>query len=241
LKPSDGKPKRGLNDFQAGCDNKDNVLRGRKFYRHHGHAGDNVYWMQTEREHHSVVPPSEQNRTVKDALEPGNRFQFTIEFENLSEVELGALLWSLEMDGRAFHRLGFAKPLGFGSVQLQVLAMSTLNPLGRYGEEWQEGWSSVPKDKREQLVDQFKQAMQRAHQQAFEELPHIKDLLTLLSDPPSDLPIHYPRPDEKLSEEGKNYEWFIGNNRKPDARVVLELPGEEKGLPLINRFGEVSE
>jgi len=241
LKPVDSKPKRGLDNYQSGYDNKDNVLRGRKVYRHHGHGGDDSYWSQPEREHVSVVGKSEQNRTIQDAVQPGSRFEFTIDFDNLSEVELGALLWSLEMGGSSFHRLGLAKPLGFGSVKLKVVKMSLLDTAGRYGVDFAKGWTEVSSDQRNRLVDTFKLAMRHAYGSDFDDLPHVKDLLTLLNDPSTDLPIHYPRPDKKLSEEGKSYEWFVGNNRKPNARLVLELPGEENGLPLTNRFGEVSE
>ena len=50
-----------------------------------------------------------QNRTVTDVLDKDNTFTFTVDFENLAPVELGALLWALELD-ECHHRLGFAKP-----------------------------------------------------------------------------------------------------------------------------------
>lgn len=39
------------------------------------------------------------------------KIEFTIHFANLSPVELGALLWTLEMNGAQYHRLGSANRL----------------------------------------------------------------------------------------------------------------------------------
>lgn len=78
-------------DINAGYDG-DVSLRGRKVYRHHGQTREDVYRRED-------TARDDQNRTARDVLPPGNKFEFTIEFDNLAPVELGALLWSLEMDG----------------------------------------------------------------------------------------------------------------------------------------------
>jgi CRISPR-associated protein (TIGR03986 family) len=246
LKPSKTSPQKGLNDFQAGYDNPDNVLRGRKFYRHHGHAGSRQYWSDAAREYRIIERPnhaerSDQNRTVHDALVPGAKFEFTMRFENLAPVELGALLWTLEMNGAQYHRLGFGKPLGFGSVKISIAASDVylLEPQSRYGDLLNRGEQPSSLNERADWVACFKAAMGRAYEATLEELPHIKDMLLLLSDPQPNLPIHYPRTEAKPVEEGKNFEWFMGNNRNRDARYPLEMPGEEIGLPLIDKSGWV--
>mgnify|MGYP001177937740 FL=1 len=59
-------------------------------------------------------------------LFPGSRFRFTIRFEHLTDAELGALLKAIELENipqqpvKHCHRLGRAKPLGFGSVFLRI-------------------------------------------------------------------------------------------------------------------------
>jgi CRISPR-associated protein (TIGR03986 family) len=55
-------------------------------------------------------------------LPAGTRFRGKIRFHNLSPVELGALLWSLDFGGSSgsVHRLGMAKPLGYGNVTLTI-------------------------------------------------------------------------------------------------------------------------
>ena len=245
LKPSNNRPRNGMDDFQAGYDNQENVLRGRKVYRHQGHSGDREYWSAKEREYRAPLKPdgkpeaSDQNRTIEGALLPGTKFEFTVHFLNLAPVELGALLWTLEMNGAQYHRLGFGKPLGFGSVKLSIVDLSVTDFAQRYASLVGTSENATNNDMRTQWLNQFKATMSRAYEGEFEKLAHIKDLLTLLSDPPPNMPIHYPRTDVKPVEQGKNFEWFMGNNRNREARFALEMPGEEKGLPLIDKTGTV--
>lgn len=238
LKPVDGKPRPGQDDFRAGYDNRDNVLRGRKVFRHQGHTGDVTYWMGAGREY-KLDARSDQNRTVQDALKPGAEFEFPIHFENLAEAELGALLWSLQMDGQQFHRLGLAKPLGFGSVQMTECQVSLMDPRQRYGSAGSDGLRQATAEEHREYIQRFKEAMKRAYQKDFGMLEHIQDLLALLGEPDPELPIHYPRPTAQPSPEGKNFEWFMGNSRNKSARYVLEMPGDEEGLPLIDKRGKV--
>lgn len=242
LAPSNGKPKDRQGDFAAGYDNQENQLRGRKVYRHHGHDGDLSYWQDATREFQRVGKNSDQNRTVEGALAPGAKFTFNIRFTNLAPIELGALLWSLELEGAQVHRLGYAKPLGFGSVRVRVKQLDVLDTNNRYAALTPAVTSSeLDTAKREELRQQFKRAMERAYGRDFAELPQIHDLLTLLSAPEADLPIHYPRPEIAVDPEGKNYEWFMGNNRNKDARFALELTGQERGFPRIDKNGRIKQ
>lgn len=239
LKPTDGKPRAGLEDAQAGYDG-DNELRGRKVYRHHGKANPVEYERAATAESDGR---DDQNRTVRGARKPGNRFQFALDFHNLAPVELGALLWALELDGESYHRLGFAKPLGFGSVKLQVLDLKVMDPEQRYASLTAAGgWGDLPLQKA-YLRQTFEKAMEVLHGQPFANLANVRDLLALLGQPP-ELPVHYPRPprppDHKPDPEGKNFEWFVGNKRKHGPKVVLALADEDTdGLPLIDGRGNV--
>jgi CRISPR-associated protein (TIGR03986 family) len=238
LRPRSGKPRDGLSDAKAGYDG-DNVLRGRKFYRHHGEADPSEYKrMTTDR----FDGKDNQNRTVRGARRSGNRFRFTIDFHNLAPVELGALLWALELregDQQGYHRLGFAKPLGFGSVKLEVSALELMDPVVRYESSeadsgWQDGLA-----KKVKWVDSFRKAMETVYGESLDGLTNISDLLALLGGPP-DLPIHYPRTGRRPSPEGKNFEWFVGNKRRHGPKIALTLADEDKeGLPLIDRRGNI--
>lgn len=239
LKPASGKPQKGQNDSEAGYDNRQNVLRGRKLYRHHGHTGNLEYWLNQQREYRSRMKKSNQNRTVKGALAPGARFRFSIQFENLAPVELGALLWTLRLEGKGYHRLGYAKPLGFGSLRLADLQLEIVNMEKHLSANWLGDELDQEPQQQPDWVELFKTSMALAYEQSFAQLPHLQEMLALLGEPPEDIPIHYPRTDPEPNSEGKNFEWFMGNNRNRDARFTLELPGGEQGLPLIDRTGQV--
>jgi CRISPR-associated protein (TIGR03986 family) len=145
-------------------DDKQARLRGRKVYRHHGR-------MLSEQEYVRAGEKKEddQNRTVKGVLKSG-AFTFTVEFENLAKEELGALLWALELEGW-HHRLGFAKPLGFGSVVINVEKLEVCDPDERYAALDNDGWRIIEKGVwREQCVNLFKTRMRELYGKEFLEL-----------------------------------------------------------------------
>jgi len=90
------------------------AIRGHKLYWHKGDKLDLDATVE-ERTHPKQLT---QVRPVK----PGVHFAFTIRFENLSDIELGALLWTLALpgsEGKTYcHKLGMGKPLGMGSIHL---------------------------------------------------------------------------------------------------------------------------
>lgn len=234
LRPRNGKPQDRLSDQQVDYDNPGQILRGRKVYRHHG---DRL----NPQEYQSVNGnKSDQNRTVHGIQKAGSRFEFTVAFENLAPVELGALLWSLRLEGW-HHRIGYARPLGFGSAQIEVLSVSVLDPEARYASlsDTADGWI----DRTDQMgvwINDFKRAMAARYGATFDQLANIRDLKALLTDTPP-LPVHYPRPTRQPQVQGKQYEWFVGNKRggqAPGPRLALPLADDDQtGLPLINKDG----
>ncbi len=87
--------------------------------------GHKLYWHKGEQPNIGLPPSqidtNESQKTLIRPVKPGVTFEFTISFENLSAVELGALLWVLDKasDTRYRLKLGMAKPLGCGSVSIQ--------------------------------------------------------------------------------------------------------------------------
>jgi len=231
----DGGTLEGLEDSECYYNCLKNRLRGRKFYRHHSRPRREEY----ERKG-GDARNDEQNRTLLDALNPESSFQFAIDFDNLAAVELGALLWSLEIDG-CCHRAGYAKPLGFGSLKIDVLNVSVLDVLKRYSSLESPAWFTVERAERQKWVESFKAAMVEKYQPGgkFDDLPNIKDMINMLGETPSGLPVHYPRPHRDAREDGKNYVWFMGNKRggrNHGPRLALSFPGEDM-LPVIDKSG----
>lgn len=206
----------------------ENFLRGRKFYRHHHKVSEESYYRAGGR-------CDDQNRTVRDPLLPGARFSFTVYFENLAPLELGALLWALEMDNKCLHRLGYAKPLGFGSVKVKIDELAVLSPEIRYSSLDNSGWKPVG-DWQTEYVEKFRTMLASYYKSSdFESLPNIQDIRAILGESTRDLPIHYPRTNRLPDPEGKNFEWFMGNNRY--VGYALNPASDDKGLPLVARDG----
>ncbi|MGC9400702.1 MAG: TIGR03986 family type III CRISPR-associated RAMP protein [Anaerolineae bacterium] len=233
LLDADGKP-----DFEVNYDKEGAQLRGRKFYRHHGEA-DSKEYQSGER--------SNQNRTVRGALKKDATFTFTVDFENLARVELGALLYALELEDDLVHRLGYAKPLGFGSVKVTVDKLETVNWCERLQSlNAKAGWQEADRAEIDDLKKDFLQTMRDLYGEEFDDKV-LADLHALLGKPP-ELPIHYPRPTRQFKPDHPQYEWFVGNKKRIEDKqkskrklpepVTLDLASKDKrGLPLIDKDG----
>ncbi|MFZ1597719.1 MAG: TIGR03986 family CRISPR-associated RAMP protein, partial [Anaerolineae bacterium] len=217
-----------------------NQLRGRKFYRHHGAALNRLEYERAgnHKDH--------QNRSVRGVRAPGNVFEFSIAFHNLAPVELGALLWALKLgDESCFHRLGYAKPLGFGSIRLKVQTVETIDMGHRYENLAENARRKLEPAQFDPWIGRYEKAMARCYGQPLRQLDNIRDLFSLLRDPDSTLPrhIHYPRIETRPDPEGKNFEWFVANKAKSThadkagQNLTLDRPGEEsRGLPLLTKI-----
>ncbi|MFN6486341.1 MULTISPECIES: TIGR03986 family CRISPR-associated RAMP protein [unclassified Nostoc] len=132
--------------------NQDTVIRGHKLYWHKGNVGiDRIKAKATEAE----IKDKQSQYTEIKPIQSGVSFEFTIYFENLSDVELGALLWVLTLsvedvekvkllglDSKEKYRLslGIGKPLGMGAVMIEKYELS-LNE--RYRNEPQQRYTQL--------------------------------------------------------------------------------------------------
>lgn len=150
-------------------------LRGRKQYWHHASPGRRKapdYWKPStedrtqetdsdgryqefrrpdkegENAQDKTAQRDSQNRSIKGWIKPETEFHATLHVQNLLREEIGALLWLLSLADRGCHfRLGYGKPLGFGSVTLELDPARLVNgclPLGT-GEDWKVYYESLGK------------------------------------------------------------------------------------------------
>jgi CRISPR-associated protein (TIGR03986 family) len=104
----------------------DHRPNGRKVYLRH--PPGSVDW-----ETHNHDPKQEKLKLRCTPLDKGQDFYFPIDFENLSEAELGLLLTSLRPSEEFRHRLGLGKPLGLGTVEVAIEGVFLVNRVARYG------------------------------------------------------------------------------------------------------------
>lgn len=85
----------------------DTKIRGHKLYWHKDVTDEE--WQESE---------NKDDSAVIQAVKPDVKFSGRIRFENLSRVELGALLFVLDLPENHYHKLGMGKPLGLGTIKI---------------------------------------------------------------------------------------------------------------------------
>ncbi|KKD34785.1 CRISPR-associated protein [Limnoraphis robusta CS-951] len=164
--------------------------------------GHKLYWQKGSDPDFKLPPPkkvigsppkvSDTQTTLIKPVNKGVTFKFDIHFENLSDVELGALLWVLDIAQNDNYRLslGMGKPLGLGAVKIEpILYLS--NRKKRYenlfdskNSYWQKGETETNKDISD-YVSKFENYMLEKldHTGNFRNLCRIQMLLAMLSWP----------------------------------------------------------
>jgi hypothetical protein len=127
------------------------VLRGHKRYFHRGEPG-----MDLSEE---LARPGDTQRTIIRPVAPGTVFRGCLRFENLSDVELGALLAALELPAGCLHQLGMGKPHGLGSVQITPTVM-LYSPGVRYASLSSTG--HLPADQQHARLEKARAAFREA-------------------------------------------------------------------------------
>lgn len=110
--------------------------------------GYKQYWMKPEQE--TAVPDGKDKvGTTLRPLPAGTEFRGTIRFRNLTEQELGLLLWSLRLDDGCFQTVGMGKPYGYGRMSVQIEKLRELDLNRLYGADlavspWADTTDRVP-------------------------------------------------------------------------------------------------
>lgn len=105
-------------------DNSDGSESSHTNYYHLDRAmprGRKMYW------HHPLSPDDNNKSNLNSTVQSidAGRFSFQVFFDQITKEQLTDLLWTItlgdnRMDSRLQHKLGHAKPLGYGSVKLLV-------------------------------------------------------------------------------------------------------------------------
>jgi len=121
-----------------------NAIRGNKLYWHRSDT-----WKKDNQEDFNPKIDIKM-RPIK----PGKIFIGNVRIENLSDVELGALLFALELPPNCCHKLGMGKPLGLGSVEIKpTLYLSERE--NRYKDLFAE-WGGKSKSEGQDKIDNLK-------------------------------------------------------------------------------------
>jgi len=99
-------------------DSDNALIRGNKLY---WHKSNNLKWKADEDQQQlisKVKNGQDKQHTIIKPIKEGAVFSGRIRFENLSTIELGALLFVLKLKDGWCHKIGMAKPLGLGTLQI---------------------------------------------------------------------------------------------------------------------------
>ncbi|RIK82025.1 TIGR03986 family CRISPR-associated RAMP protein [candidate division KSB1 bacterium] len=217
----DGRPKYEIRLFDYASRSPDEtVIRGHKLYWHKNRVA-----LRDIQETQQIKSDGDSQHTQMQPVRPGVKFCFKVRFENLSETELGALLWVLQIgsDERYRLKLGMGKPLGMGAVRVNA-KLHVIDREGRYAklfgsDKWHEGASEDETKSRDAIAAFQRFVLGELNEKVarqLEELERIKALLHMLSwpgpDPALTRYMEIERPDP-TAKRGKRNEY--------DGRPVL--------------------
>ncbi len=126
--------------------------------------------------------------TVINPIKPGAKFKGRIRFVNLTEVELGALLYALDLGEKYRHKIGMGKPLGFGSIKITP-TLYLIKRKERYSklfdkDQWFAGFLEI--DSFDEFKKKFKEYVQQKLKEQgydcenYDSIKRIKQLLAML-------------------------------------------------------------
>jgi hypothetical protein len=196
---------------------KNQRVRGRKFYWHHPcgpqtNDPDNT-WSHTNRDG--------QNRSVAEWIAVGSRLAVTIHIEDAEAADLGGLLWVLTAatgENPAHIRFGHGKPLGFGSTRVV-----SINSQLQSSETLAAKWKSLGAERGE-FVDQtaliagFFHAMGITTDAGESALPAEMREYLQIGRGIEGVDIQYPR----VTPTDKGFEWFRNNNSEGNIPQMLK-------------------
>jgi CRISPR-associated protein (TIGR03986 family) len=115
---------KGKDDLTTYFAGDQTTIRGHKLYWHRWESNQGLAQVKEPRQHDQLLQdlsgqnPRDSQHTLIRPVKAGVTFKGRIRFENLTDLELGALLYALQLPEGCAHRLGMGKPLGLGSVQI---------------------------------------------------------------------------------------------------------------------------
>ncbi len=142
-------------------DSKDAIIRGNKLY---WHKSENDSWKENGNQNqliNNIRNGNDKIHTIIKPIKSGATFKGRIRFENLSSIELGALLFALKLKEGYCHKIGMCKPLGLGSINIQP-SLHLSDRKKRYeslSTEWGEIDAITDKSIISELINKFTDAV----------------------------------------------------------------------------------
>ena len=231
---------------------------GRKVYLHHPRQhlekkGKYHYWESRESEH------LDQKMRCQP-LQSGQTFYGHLDFDNLSQAELGLVLRSLYPDSTYRHRLGLGKALGLGTVAVTIAGLFLIDRLQRYSLQGLDGpryhqvlrgttpqpspppWAKFYSLEAQVLAQASTNLLDSAfyrdstliNQSTLAVLQTVGNPDALKPDTPVSPPLLV---EQRNSPELETFAWFAEND-KPNKQAALPIIEAGKKLPTLNQWNK---
>ena len=225
----------GKTDLRAGT----HWPQGRKFYLHHQASaqGQLPPWQTQDNS-----PDTAEMKSVVTPVKKGAIFVFSVDFDNLNEMELGLLLYAIRPTDKFRHLIGMGKPIGLGRVVTDIRGVFLIDRKSRYTlEGFKAGrYSRVNRMKKEGRtplsipakrfpaeagaeetnpvdVDKIRQAWLSRMNQA------CRNAIEFLGNPDAldpTCPVSTPLRSWQANSERETFKWFVQNDRDRDQHLT---------------------
>lgn len=143
--------------------------------------GVKQYWL------HNKLADGAENMKNKDkvastfqALGKGTKFVGKIRFRNLTQDELGLLLWAVRLNPDSFMNVGKAKAYGYGNISVKITDAKRLDLTAAYSLEGSLDMNPFKCIDIDGAIEEYKKEIGRfLGDKSIDELPHIKEFFLM--------------------------------------------------------------
>ena len=220
------------------------IPQGRKFYLHHRRHDIGAHCWETKNQKRKEM------KTCVQPLKERTVFFFHVDFDNLTDEELGLLLYSLRPTTTFRHKLGMGKAIGLGSVRIDVAGVFLINRQQRYSaDEIFSGRRYHQVSVEARLLDHETGRQRYAREladanaaakleiaplrAAFQPDPAAQRAIELIGNPNAVThPVHTPLAASQQDPEEETFKWFVDHGGQ---RCLQPIRQGDTTLPTLDR------
>lgn len=144
--------------------------------------GVKQYWL-----HNRLAANGAENMKNRDrvastfqALDEGTKFVGKIRFRNLTQDELGLLLWAVRLNPDSFMNVGKAKAYGYGNISVKIIEAKRVDLAEAYSLEGNLKLNPFIRIDIDDTIEEYKKEVRRfLGGKSIDELPHIKEFFMM--------------------------------------------------------------
>lgn len=154
--------------------------------------GIKQYWLRDN------IPPMEdacdKNEKVSSSLRPlnaGAEFKGKVRFQNLTEAELGLLVWAIYVDKNARLNIGMGKPFGYGVIRISDIKVRKFDLGAAYAYEGGLNLDPFSELSVQDLITGYKEYVRNNYPIDIDEQLSVKDFILMKTRVPAAHKIRY--------------------------------------------------